>query len=132
MRVLALAVIGLVVAGCATTPKEPVTPEHTGPDVDVEVLAMHSRPLRVMRAPVPVVKPKEVEKPRPRRKRRRAKPPVTKKVELPPTQRFVPKAPVVDEAPIDIPAEGDWPAALSKEFQRREEGRKRRGDEEAE
>lgn len=95
---------------------------------------MHSRPLRVFRAPVPVVKAKEEEeeKPRPRRKRRRAKPPVTQKVELPPTQKFVPKAKAIDEAPIEIPAEGDWPAALSKEFQRREEARKRRGDGEAE
>lgn len=90
---------------------------------------MQSRPLRVYSPPPAVVKTPEEEKSKPRRKRRRApKPPVEKKVELPPDEVFIPKR-VVDEPepPIDVPVDGDWAADLSKEFKRREQERKRRG-----
>lgn len=131
-----MAALGLALAGCATTsPVASAKPSSAGPDVDVEVLAMQSRPLRVVNIPASPVKEKEEEKPKPHRtRRRRPKPasPVAKKAALPPTETFVPKRqPSVEEPPIDVPAEGDWAAALSREFKRREEAeKKRRGGEE--
>lgn len=136
MKFLALAVFAVAVAGCSNAPVASKAVTHAGPDVDVEVLAMQSRPLRVYN-PVPALKEApEEEKPKPRRKRRRPanKTKAEKKVELPPDEVFVPKRSYQEpEPPIDIPADNDdWAADLSKEFQRRERERKRRGDEEGE
>ena len=132
MRAWIAGLIAIVLAGCKS-PDDAQNPVTRGPDVDIDVMAMQSRPLRVISYPAPVVRPTAVAD-KPKRKRRRTKPkPVPAQViELPPDESFRPEPPQ-DEPPIDIPVDSpDVAADLAKEFKRRDEERRRRKENEGE